>query len=96
VTDTCNINWHLASSEKESFTVFIALPLFPTIECDVNNANDTASYFTYKSKKKNYEVRGCLICHQTPHIYKLLDTILELALWNDHVHYEGFNRIPFL
>jgi len=51
VTDTCNINWHIASSGKESFTVFIALPLFPIIECDVNNANNIASFFTYKSKQ---------------------------------------------
>lgn len=36
------------------------------------------------------------MCSQTPDIYKLLGTILELVLWNDYVHYEGFNRIPFL
>ena len=51
MTDTCNFNWHIASSDNESFIVSLALPLSPIIQCGVNSADNTASYVTYRSNK---------------------------------------------
>jgi hypothetical protein len=96
VTDTCSINWHIASSHKESFTVCLAFSLSPIIECDVNNAEDVTHYVTYKSNKFSKSHASLFVIKRQTYIYKLLDTILELVLWKAHVHYEGFNRISFL